>query len=115
ETTLLFLPSIESIKWKVNDELSGEVLRIEHTNSHIEVMKQVNGKTTTSSHFLRFDRPVAGLEKHRVAVAFALDFLPNVQSFDDDKPLSRQLKIVSAAGQVAVFFPAAKETSGLRF
>lgn len=115
EATLLFLPNIESIKWRVKDELSGEVLRIEHTDSHIEVMKQVNGQTTISSHFLKFDQPVAGLEKQRVAIAFALDFLPNVQMFSGDKPLSQQLKIVSASGHVAVFFPAGKETSGLRF
>jgi hypothetical protein len=115
ETTLLFLPNIESIKWRVSDELSGEVLRVEHADCHLEVMKQVNGQTTTSSHFLKFDQPVAGLEKQRVAVAFALDFLPNVQVFSSDKSLSQQLKIVPVPGQVAVFFPAGKETSGLRF
>lgn len=115
ETTLLFLPNIESIKWRVEYDLSGEVLRIAHTGSHLEVMKQVNGQTTTSSHFLKFDQPVAGLEKQRVAVAFALEFLPNIQMFSGDKPLSQQLKIVSVPGQVAVFFPAGKETSGLRF
>ena len=115
ETTLLFLPNIESIKWAMDSEPSGEVLRIERADSHIEVLKQISGRTTTSSHFLRFDQPVAGLDKHRVAIAFALDFLPNVQAFSSDKPLSQQLKIVSTPGQVAVFFPANKETSGLRF
>ncbi|RXT28004.1 hypothetical protein B5P46_04105 [Rhizobium leguminosarum] len=115
ETTLLFLPNIESIKWRVGHDLSGAILRIAHTDSHLEVMKQINGQTTTSSHFLKFDQPVAGLEKQRVAVAFALDFLPNAQMFSSDKPLSQQLKIVSVPGQVAVFFPAGKETSGLRF
>ena len=70
----------------------------------------------TSSHFLKFDEPVKGLEKQRVAVAFALDFLPNVQAFDATKPLAKQLKIVPATpGRVAVFFPAEKEISGLRF
>ena len=115
ETTLLFLTNIESIKWQVKDDLSGEILRIAHTGPHIEVMKQVNGQTTTSTHFLKFDQPVAGLEKQRVAVAFALDLLPNVKAFSPEIKLSQQLKIVSVPGQVAVFFPAGKETSGLRF
>jgi hypothetical protein len=115
ETSLLFLPHIESIKWQAENELSGEVIRITHSDSHIEVMKRVNGQTTTSSHFLKFDQPVAGLEKQRVSVAFALNFLPHVKDFSGDKPLTKQLKIVSVPGQVAVFFPAGKETSGLRF
>ncbi len=115
ETTLLFLPNIELIKWQVKGKLSGEVLRVEHTDLHIEVIKQLNGETTTSCHFVRFEQPVPGLEKHRVAIAFALDFLPNVQSFNGSKPISEQLKIVPTPGQVAVFFPAGKETSGLRF
>lgn len=115
ETSLLFLPNIESIKWELKGETSGEILRISHTESHIEIMKQVDGRTTTSAHFLKFSQPVAGLEKQRVAIAFALDFLPNLQELSAEKLLSDQLKIVPVPGQVAVFFPAGKETSGLRF
>ncbi len=115
ENTLLFLPHIESIKWRIEHTHSGEILRIEHTRTHVEVKKQTNGQTTTSAHFLRFDQNVAGLEKQRVAIAFALDFLPNTSTFFGVKPLSQQLKIVAVTGQVAVFFPAHKETSGLRF
>lgn len=115
ETTLLFLSNIESIKWEIDGEPSGEVLRIERADFHIEVLKQISGRTTTDSNFLKFDRPVVGLANQRVSIAFALDFLPNVQAFSSDKPLAQQLKIVSTPGQVAVFFPANKETSGLRF
>lgn len=115
ETTLLFLPKIESIKWELRGEMSGEILRFSHTDSHIEVMKQVDGRTTTSAHFLKFSQPVAGLEKQRVAIAFALELLPNTKSVSNEKPLSAQLKIIPVPGQVAVFFPAGKETSGLRF
>lgn len=115
ESTLLFLPNIESIKWSIDSELNGEILRIAHTATHIEVMKQSNGQKTTSSHFLKFDQVVKGLEKQRVALAFALDFLPNVSSLSSAKPLAKQLKIVPTQGQVAVFFPANKEVSGLRF
>lgn len=115
ETTLLFLPNIESIKWQAGDARTGEVLRIEHTSAHIEVLKQANGQTTTSAHFLKFEQLVRGFERQRVAIAFALDFLPNVQGFSGAKPLAQQLKIVPVTGQVAVYFPANKETSGLRY
>jgi hypothetical protein len=112
----LFLNNIESIKWQTDEGVTGEILRERHSDFHIEVLKHADGSPTTSTHFLKFDRPVEGLEKQRVAIAFALDFLPNVSSFSLGKPLSQQLKIVSATpGQVAVFFPAEKETSGLRF
>src|SRR5208337_1934044 len=43
-------------------------------------------------------------------------FLPNVTAFEPEKPLASQLRVVPAApGRVAVFFPAEKESSGLRF
>lgn len=116
ETTLLFLNSLESISWSIEGESSGEVLRIKHADQHFENLKQIGGKTTTSTHFLKFDQPVLGLEKQMISVAFALDFLPKVECFDWKQPLAKQLKIVSAMpGYVAVFFPAEKETSGLRF
>ena len=101
---------------KIDQGTFGEVLRIRHSEKHFEVLKQINGKTTTSSHFLKFDQPVSGLEKQRIAVAYPLDFLRNVQSFNEEIPIAKQLKIIPATpGQVAVFFPANKETSNLRF
>lgn len=118
ETTLLFLSHLESIRWQNATSDSGEILRIRHPKNHFEVRKQAGGKISTSSHFLKFNQPVAvaGLEKQRVAVAYELDFLPKVQNFDPKKTLAKQLKIIPATlGQVAVFFPAEKETSGLRF
>ena len=116
ETTLLFLSSLESIRWQISQEISGEVRRIQHPENHVEVMKRSGGKTTSSSHFLRFSDSVAGLERQRVSVAFALDRLPNVTVFDSQKALAKQFKIIPVTpGRVAVFFPAEKETSGLRF
>ncbi len=116
ETTLLFLTHLESIRWEIGQDSSGDVIRIKHSDHHFEVLKQSAGETTTSSHFLKFDQPVEGLEKQRVAVAFSLDFMPGVQQLDPKKKLSRQMRIIPAVpGQVAVFFPAEKETSGLRF
>ncbi|MGB8218729.1 MAG: hypothetical protein WCE94_15630 [Candidatus Methanoperedens sp.] len=116
ETTLLFLSGITSIHWQIDQQPAGEVLRINHSEHHIEVRKRVGGKTTSSSHFLRFSDAVDYLDKRCVAIAFGLDFLPSVTAFDAKKPLNKQLKIIPAnPGRVAVFFPAEKETSGLRF
>src|SRR5271157_3075268 len=116
ETTLLFLRHMESIRWEIGQGISGDVRRIKHSDYHFEVLKQSGGQTTSSTHFLKFDQPVEGLEKQRIAVAFALDFLPGAQDFDGKKPLAKQMKVVSAVpGLVAVYFPARKETSGLRF
>jgi len=115
ETTLLFLPHMSSIRWRIDSAEAGEVRRLRHSEHHFEVLKQ-NGTTTSTSHFLKFDEAVAGLETHRVAVAFDLDFLPSVTSFDRTQSLSKQMRIVPAEpGRVSVFFPAEKETSGLRF
>lgn len=118
ETTLLFLSHLECISWQNEVQQFGAVLRIERPENHFEVIKQTSGKITTSSHFLKFDQSVSivGFEKQRVAVAYALDYLPNVQVFDQKVPLAKQLKIIPATpGRVAVFFPAEKEASGLRF
>jgi len=117
ETTLLFLTALSVIQWKIGKEGSGEIRRVQHSlTNHIEVSKRTSKKMIVSSHFLRFTAPVEGLPKQCVSIAFALDFLPNVNGYDEKVPLSKQLRIVPAShGRVAVFFPAEKETSSLRF
>lgn len=115
ETTLLFLSSINAINWKIKGNETGSILRIEHSDEHVEVLKETEGKKTESSHFLRFNAPVEGLERHKLAIAFALEGLTEGKEFEQGKALFEQFKIVPVAGQVAVFFPAEKETSGLRF
>src|SRR5690606_30580615 len=63
-----------------------------------------------------FSSPVDALERQKVAVAFELQLFDSALSFDRSKRLSKQMKIVPAShGTVSVFFPAEKETSGLRF
>jgi hypothetical protein len=116
ETTLLFLSNLRVIKWQIGDDVSGEIVREMHEESHFEILKHRDGQATSGSHFLKFDRPALSLGTHRVAVAFPLEFLAGVRQFDPSKPLSAQLRIVPATqGRVAVFFTAAKETSGLLF
>lgn len=116
EKTLLFLTSVQSISWRIGTDFTGEAARHEHSDFHVEVLRKTGDKIASSSHFLKFDHVVPALEKQRVSVAFALDFLPGVPRFEENKPLSEQLKIIPAEpGSVAVFFPAVKESSGLRF
>ncbi len=116
EKTLLFLSAIQSVHWKIESNAAGVVRRSQHASFHFEVRKEIGDKTASSSHFLKFDEAVRSLEKQRIAVAFPLDFLPGVATFAASKPLAEQLKIVPAEpGSVAVFFPAVKEASGLRF
>lgn len=115
ETTLLFLSNIESVQW-LDGKSNWEILRIPHSEFHIEILKQTNGKIVTSSHFLRFSQSVVGLEKQQVAIAFELEFLQGINSYSANLNFSKQFRIVPAEpGKVAVFFPAEKETSGLRF
>jgi len=116
ETTLLFLTNLQSIRWQIGDHPLGSVRRKPHSEYHIEILTQVNGGALKSSHFLRFSAPVQGVEKQHLFLAYELNFLPDFNAFNSGKPLSSQLRIIPAdPGLVAVFFPAEKEVSGLRF
>lgn len=124
DTTLLFLKNLQCIRWMIGNAKSS-VLRYEHSGEHIEVLKETINKGTASSHWLRFmtavgdvqrfTAPVPGVERQNVAVAFELAPVGELKAFDPMKPIAKQLKIVPAiTGKVSVFFPADKETSGLR-
>ncbi len=116
ETTLLFLSNLESISWQIDKKVSGEVRRARFSENHIEIVKKADGETKASSHFLRFSNSAEGVDKQHVSIAFELDFLSDVNEFDPQRALAKQLKIVPVdPGSVAVFFPAEKEASGLRF
>lgn len=115
ETTLLYLSNLQAIVWKVGST-QGAIHREEHSDAHIEILKKQDGKGEQKSHWLRFNAPVRGIENQRVAIAFNLEFIGDHESYDAQIPLAKQLKIVPATkGKVSVFFPAEKETSGLRY
>ena len=80
ETTLLFLdaPRVDPLgyrQWDIPEMFCGLSTPITTTRC-----SGTRARITTSSHFLKFDQPVEGLEKQRVAVAFPLDFLPGVSN-----------------------------------
>ncbi len=114
--SILFLSHLKSVRWQVEGS-QGEVRQEQHSENHFEVIKQIDGKTTSRSHFLKFERPVIDLESQRVAVAFQLAFQSEkTRRFNADRPFAEQFCIVpSKRGRVAVYFSAEKETSGLRF
>ena len=83
---------------------------------HIEILREIDGNPTQSSHFLRFAEPVEGLDRQHAALAFELEPLAGNGPTDASGPFAERFRIVPAEhGRVAVFFTAAKETSNLRF
>lgn len=113
--TLLFLSDIKSIDWRIVGGKKVRLLRKTHDPHHVEILKETDSHATESLHFLRFTEPVKELEKQYAAIAFELRPLPENQSSSTDSALARRFRIVPAEpGRVAVYFDAAKETSGLR-
>ena len=119
EMTLLFLNNIKTISWKIGEDKEKKVSRLEHTEYHVELIRSDKGtEDSKSAHYLRFKRPVAELAKQYVSIAFQLEFLPTLPEklFNRKAPLENQFRITPAIpGKVSVYFPAEKETSGLRF
>ena len=116
DNTLLFLSNIEEIQWRIDGGREGRLLRIPHSDHHIEILREIDGKPTESSHFLRFTQPVDGFEHQHAAIAFELEPLSGDQQSVTRASFARQFRIVPAErGSVAVYFTAAKETSNLRF
>ena len=116
ENTLLFLSHIEEIQWQIDGGQEGCLLRIPHSDHHIEILREIDGQSTESSHFLRLNEPVEGLEFQYAAIAFELEPLARNNPSDARPSFARQFRIAPANhGHVAVYFTAAKETSNLRF
>ena len=116
DNSLLFLSHIEEIRWRIEGRPEGRLLRVPHSDHHLEILREVDGRPTESSHFLRFREPVDGLERQHVAIAFELRPLSREEPADSRGCFDKQFRIVPAEpGRVAVYFTAAKETSNLHF
>lgn len=119
-TALLFLKNLKVLRWRIEGESQVEVGSVAHSGHHHEVQKRSNGRVIERDHFLLFSRPVASvpaLASHSIGVAFKLDYLPTSSPpFNPSKSIEQQLRLVQATpGQVAVYFPARSEKSGLLF
>ncbi len=116
DNTLLFLSNIEMIHWRIDGVREGRLLRIQHSDHHIGILRENDDRPTESTNFLRFTEPVDGFECQHAAVAFELEPILRDDPSIGSTPLEEQFRISpSKRGCVAVYFTAAKETSNLRF
>ena len=116
ETTLLFLNHISSIHWQIQSGPSGRVIRVDRGDGHIETQKLSGDQISASAHFLRFEKPIEETNGQRAAIAFAIEELPSPKGTPATSPNSKRYRVVPATpGRVAIYFPADKEVSGLRF
>ena len=116
DKTLLFLSHIDAIQWKIDGSREGRLLRIPHSDHHIEILREIDDKPTESSHFLRFTESFEGLDHQYAAIAFELEPLAKSGTPNKQKAFAECYRVVPAdRGSVAIYFTAAKETSNLRF
>ena len=114
KNTLLFLSNIRKIEYRLPNSTTGSLQRKDITNdgNRIEIyVTRPGSQTSESNPYLRFTKDVdvqdedGKLKRCRVAIAFAMD-----------KSERGELKIIPLSrGEVCIYFPAAKETSNLRF
>ena len=116
DNTLLFLSCIKEIQWQIDDTRKGRLLRVRHSENHIEIRREVDEEVTKSAHFLCFTESVEELERQHVSIAYELQPQVSDGVVDSHSGLAKRFRIVKAnRGCVAVYFTAAKETSNLRF
>jgi len=116
-TTLLFLRKISHITWKTDADSNTELSRKEISEHHVQIVRKAENNRSCFE-FLRFTAPVEGLTNQYVAIAFELEKVkaPKKQKPQKKGAMSQNYKIVPAnPGMVAIYFPAKKEVSGLRF
>lgn len=117
ETTVLFLRHVHTIKYRLADGTTGKISRVEGDYPFVRI-KQQTAEEHAESYWLRLVgdhtlSPAMGVGQS-VAAAFRLDDAPTKR-----KPAKGKLRGVSVVplqrGDVCVYFPAAKESGGLRF
>lgn len=117
---LLFLNNIKSIEWDANKEARGSVIResrIYKDNEliKISIMNSLNKKLQEDAWFLIFQKTLDGYGNLKCSIAFNLIFRKESQTSPDlRKDIFKQMKIAPTDGQFCIFFPAAKEKTGLK-
>lgn len=132
EYALLFLKSIKKIEYQLPDSSQGSLRRQEKQGDRIEILIEHPEEAGSGSRsFLRFDTSVEVDDEDgepkvcRIAVAFGLERGQRREANRSGgkkrrrrrgQPRAGRWKIAPLApGKVCIFFPAAKETSNLRF
>ena len=115
--SVLHLESIKTIEWRTEDGDSGWIKRVELDDGVVQVdSKRPSGEERF--WFLRFREPYAEGTSMHLDVVFELQEKELEQETLSEfvEALADRYRIVPAEnGSVAVFFPAEKETSNLRF
>jgi len=115
-TTVLFLTKIHTIKYKCADGTSGRISRLDSAHPYVSVKNSRDG-VTTESHWLRlvgdhsFSPNIPAGQS--IAAAFQLDGPPNNRI--RAKGTARAHVVPVDRGETCIYFPATKESSGLKF
>jgi hypothetical protein len=112
-STLLFLSSVSMVKFEIEGGETGSVSRDDLETPRI-LIQETKGGEEKSSYWLRLlDHPEGFDEKITVAAAFSLHDSSGKGSTSNGVSKLRVQPV--AAGDTCIYFPAVKETSGLRF
>jgi hypothetical protein len=119
ETTVLFLSSIRTIRYRLPDGASGEVSRSVGRANYISI-RHVTADADEETHWLRLtaDHAISAKIPRRqtVAAAFKLDRAPGRPGRGKSGKAGPRARVVPLdSARTCIYFPAAKETSGLRF
>ena len=102
DETLLFLRNVEEIRWKIGGKKPRTLQReLAGSGPRLSLLHTV-GRRERRTHWLRFERPLPGQEELSVAVAFGLN-------------VGKETRVAKVKGKLCIFFPAAKEQTGLKF
>ena len=119
ETTVLFLSSIRTIRYWLSDGFCGEITRSGDQANYISI-KHATADATEETHWLRLtaDHAISSQipSGQTVAAAFRLDQAPSRAGREKSGRAGPRARVVPLdSAQTCIYFPAAKETSGLRF
>lgn len=118
---LLFLNHIEVIEWKIDGYGDGIIMRSQQNSIHSSLIlisnnDPANEKEQKDSWYLRFQKKLPKHDKLKSSIAFKLAFRKSAQKqYNENIGLSEQMKIIPDNGKLCIFFPAEKESTGLKF
>jgi hypothetical protein len=116
--TLLFLKEIHRISWKIEGGGEGSLERSQFDGGDdrlVEIRRKVDSAPPENSLWLRFWRDSSVKPDLGVSIAYSLERLDKRRRIDSNVRLADQCQIVPVDGGLSIWFPAAKETTKLRF
>ncbi|HFQ5581501.1 TPA: hypothetical protein ACGVBR_000806 [Vibrio vulnificus] len=118
-SALLFLRNIRKVEWSVDGEFLGSIEREEFADNHISITQKGGSENRpTVVNWLRYITPFGDNETLFTSIAFKLREKPQKKNdaCSENATLAERYVVEGMKrGTVSAFFPAEKETSGLRF